>query len=169
MATEPKPKVPRQAKRRREPREEFVDYIVAIEDWDWGYSFSLNTERHPSDPYHEFRHLHVWGRLLHPKGLRIDRIEMTFLPSRDLDPEARKARQPLGVGSLDGYSDLIMGLISLPADALPSILQMMIGERFKFVVMRGTRFSHRRATLQGFRLEMKLDPDDLPEGVDLPV
>ena len=28
---------------------------------------------------------------------------MTFLPSEDLDPEARKARQPLGVGSLDEH------------------------------------------------------------------
>lgn len=47
-------------------------------------------------------------------------------------------------------------------DALPS--SYVIGDRFKFVVMHGTRFSHRRATLHGFRLEMKLDPDDLPEG-----
>jgi hypothetical protein len=46
---------------------------------------------------------------------------------------------------------------------------MMIRERFKFVVMHGTRVSHRRATLHGFRLEMKLEPDDLPEGVELPM
>jgi hypothetical protein len=39
MVTEPKPRTPRQAKRRRKPREEFVDYIVGIDDWDWGYSF----------------------------------------------------------------------------------------------------------------------------------
>ncbi|UPJ71940.1 hypothetical protein [Bradyrhizobium sp. 187] len=45
---------------------------------------------------------------------------------------------------------------------------VMIVDRFKFVVADGTRFSHRRATLNGFRLEMKLDPDDLPEGVELP-
>ncbi|MVT55265.1 hypothetical protein GPL17_33060 [Bradyrhizobium yuanmingense] len=41
---------------------------------------------------------------------------------------------------------------------------MMIADRFKFFVAHGTRLSHRRATLTGFRLEMKLDPDDLPEG-----
>jgi hypothetical protein len=28
---------------------------------------------------------------------------VTFLPSKDLDPEARKARQPLGVVSLDEH------------------------------------------------------------------
>lgn len=41
MGTESKPKAPRKAKRRRKPPEEFVDYIVAIEDCDWGYSLSL--------------------------------------------------------------------------------------------------------------------------------
>ncbi|WLA69210.1 hypothetical protein [Bradyrhizobium diazoefficiens] len=166
MAVDPKPT---KKKRKRRPREEIVYYVVAIEDWDWGYSLSLNADRQPIDPYDEFRHLHVRGRLLHPKGLRTDRIELSFLPSRDLDPEERKALRPRGVGSLDGYRDPIMGLLPLPKDALPPILQMLVGDRFRFVVMHGTRFSHWRATLHGFRLEMKLDPDDLPEGVELPV
>lgn len=166
MVTE-KQKAPRKQRRRR-PREEIVYYVFVIENWDWGYSLSLNGERQPIDPFHEFRHLHVRGRLLHPKGLRTNRIELTFLPSKDLDSEPRKALRPLGVGSLDGYGDPITGLLSLPEDALPPILQMMIGERFRFIVMHGTPFSRRRASLHGFRMEMKLDPDDLPEGVELP-
>jgi len=85
-----------------------------------------------------------------------------------LDLEARKALRPLLVGSLDGHSDPITGLLSLPEDALPPILQMMIAERFAFLVAHGTPFSRRRATLNGFRLEMQIDPDDLPEGVELP-
>ncbi|WJR75575.1 hypothetical protein [Bradyrhizobium sp. NP1] len=136
MAADPKPTG---KKRRRSPRELDVYYVVAIEDWGWGYSLSLNTDRQPIDPYHEFRHLQVRGRLLHPKGLRTDRIDLTLLPSRDLDPEERKALRPLGVGSLDGYGDPITGLLPVPMDALPPILQMMIGERFKFVVMHGTK------------------------------
>ena len=152
----------------RRPREPDVYYVVAIEGWDWSYSLSLNEERQPIDPYHEFRHLEIRGRLLHPKGLRTDRIALTFLPSKDLDPEARKALRPLLVGSLDAYGDPITGLLSLPEDALPPILQMMIADRFKFFVGHGTRFSHRRATLNGFRLQMKIDADDLPEGVELP-
>lgn len=47
MATEPKPtKLPKK-KRRCRPREEIVDNVVAIENWDWGYSFSLNSDRQP--------------------------------------------------------------------------------------------------------------------------
>ena len=52
MAAEPKPKAARKKKRRRAPREEYVDYIVGIDGWDWGYSLSLNLERHPMDAYH---------------------------------------------------------------------------------------------------------------------
>lgn len=155
-------------RRGRRPREEIVDYIVAIEDWSWSYSLGLKDERQPVDPYHEFRHLQIRGRLLHPKGLKTDRIETVFLPSRDMDPEARTQHAPLGVGSLEGYGGTITGLVSLPMDALSPILQMLIGERFRFLAMRGTRFSHRRAALRSFRLEMNIDADDLPEGVALP-
>jgi len=161
MAADPKSTT---KKRRRKPSEPDVYYVVAIDGWDWGCSLSLNMERQPIDSYHEFRHLRVRGRLLHPKGLRTDRIELTFLPSKDLESEVRNALRPLGVGSLDRYGDPVTGLLPLPEDALPPILQMMIGDRFKFVVMHGTRFSHRRATLHGFRLE-KLDADDVPEGL----
>jgi hypothetical protein len=43
MAAAPKPKAAGKKKRRRAPREEFVDYVVEIDGWDWGYSLSLNT------------------------------------------------------------------------------------------------------------------------------
>lgn len=169
MATEPKPKVASRKKRRRKSAEEFVDYIVAIEDWDWSYSLSLDASRHAADPYHEFRHLKIRGRLLHPKGLKTDRAEITLLPSYDMLPEARKERQPRCAGSLDVYDDHIAGLVSIPMDALPPILQMLIGGRFRFVEMRGPRFRYRQALCNSFRLEMELDPEDLPEGVELPI
>jgi hypothetical protein len=43
MTAEPKPKAARQKNRRRAPREEYVDYVVAIEGWNWSYSLSLDT------------------------------------------------------------------------------------------------------------------------------
>lgn len=84
MAADPKPT---RKKRRRSQREPDVYYVVAIDGWDWSYSLSLNTDRKAVDPYHD-RHLQVRGRLLHPKGLRTDRIALTFLPSEDLEAES---------------------------------------------------------------------------------
>lgn len=50
MGIEPKPTRSAKKNRRRKPREEIVDYVVAIEDWDWGCSFSLNSDVSPSMP-----------------------------------------------------------------------------------------------------------------------
>jgi hypothetical protein len=61
MAAESKPKAALKRKRRRTPREEYVDYIVEIEGWDWVLAFSQHRARHPIDPYHEFRHLQING------------------------------------------------------------------------------------------------------------
>jgi hypothetical protein len=108
------------------------------------------------------------GRLLHPKGLKTDRAEITLLPSYDMLPDARKEGKPRCVGSLNVYGDRIAGLVSIPIDALPPILQMLIGGQLRFVEMRGSRFRYRQALCNSFRIEMKLDPDDLPEGVELP-
>jgi len=49
---------------------------------------------------------------------------------------------------------------------LPAILQMLIGERFRFILMTGTKFRYRSARLHGFRLEMKLTEDDMPPTAD---
>ncbi|MCS3498299.1 hypothetical protein M2189_002743 [Bradyrhizobium japonicum] len=161
MATEPKPKAVGKTKRRRRPREEIVDYIVAIEDWDWGYSFSLNAERRPLDPYQEFRHLQIRGRLLQPAGLKPEEVEISLLPAPDLVGERRKAFEPIALGSLSVRTEGISGNIGVPWDALTPILQMLIAGRLKFVLMRGPRFRHRSAKLNSLRLETKLTEDDV--------
>jgi hypothetical protein len=160
MATEPKPKAARKKKIRQAPREEIVQYVVVIESWDWGYSLFLNDERRPTDPYHEFRHLLITGRLLRPAGLKTDRVEISLLPTHDMGEEKRKAYEPIALGSLEALPDLIRGSIGIPADALSPILQMLIAKEFKFVLMTGSKFRHRSARLTGLRLEMKLTEDD---------
>ncbi|MCA1398410.1 MULTISPECIES: hypothetical protein [unclassified Bradyrhizobium] len=161
MATEQKLIRSPKKRPRRKPREEIVDYVLAIEDWDWGYSFSLNSERQPIDPYDEFRHLQIKGRLLRPAGQKTDRAEISLLPSSDLEEERRRDLHPIALGSLHVTQDAILGNIGIPRDALTPILQMLIAGRFRFVLMRGTRFRHRSAKVNSLRLETKLTEDDL--------
>ena len=83
MADRPRAKAVSSKRRRRAPREEFLEYVVAIDGWDWSYSLSLNQQKHPVDPYHEFRHLLITGKLLRPTGLKTDEVEVSLLPSVD--------------------------------------------------------------------------------------
>jgi hypothetical protein len=44
---------------------------------------------------------------------------------------------------------------------------MLIAERFKFILLRGSKFRNSSVRLTGLRLEMKPDEDDLlPAGED---
>lgn len=54
----------------------------------------------------------------------------------------------------------MLGNIGIPCDALSPILQTLTADRFKFVLMRGTRFRQLAAKLNSLRLETKLTTDD---------
>ncbi|MCA1411704.1 hypothetical protein I6F30_11210 [Bradyrhizobium sp. NBAIM20] len=162
MATEPKLKAPRKAKRRRKPAEAFVDYVVEIESWDFSYWLALNTLRDPLDPYHEHRHLQIKGRLLRPAGLSTDRAEVSLFPSTNMEEARRKDFRPIAVGAIDVYPERLDANLSIPSDALVPILHMLTAERFKFVVMRGSKFRFRSARLHSLSLAAALGEDDLP-------
>lgn len=163
MVAEPKLKAGRKRKRRRAPSEDYVDYVVEIDGWDWGYSLSLNTMRRETGPYNEFRHLRIDGRLLRPIGLKTDVVKVSLLPSADMSQEKRKDYKPLALGGLDAYPDRIDGRVGIPADALPPILQMLIAGRFKYMLLRGSKFRYRSARLHSLRLEMNLTEDEMPQ------
>jgi hypothetical protein len=56
----------------------------------------------------------------------------------------------------------LQGLFSIPADVLPPILQMLIGDRFKFIVMHGDPMRYRHASVLRYCFETHLEEDDLP-------
>jgi hypothetical protein len=160
MTAEPKPTRPAK-KRRRKPPEEIVDYIVEIESWDFSYWLALNTLRNALDPYHEHRHVQIKGRLLRPTGLKSDRVEMSLFPRISLVEELRKDLKPIAVGSIEVYPERLDANLGIPSDALVPILQLLIADRLKFVVMRGSKFRYRSARLHSYSLGTKLDEDDL--------
>lgn len=144
MVTEPK-KTTKKAKRRRKPPEEIIDYIVEIDDWDFSYWLALNTVRDAFDPYHEHRDVKMRGQLLRPAGPQTDRITVSLFPSTNLLEERRKDLKPIAVGSIESYPDRLDGRLSIPADMLPSILQVLVAGRLKYLVMRGSKFRYRSA------------------------
>jgi hypothetical protein len=94
------------------------------------------------------------------KGLKTNRLEIALLPSQEMLPEARKDRH--GNHVVPGRCTSTM---TAPPGAgvdrdrrPPSILQMLIAGRFRFVEMRGRRFRYRQTLCNSFGIEMKLNP-----------
>ncbi|MEZ5898509.1 MAG: hypothetical protein R3D51_03350 [Hyphomicrobiaceae bacterium] len=137
-------------RRRRSPeQDEPRTYVVRIEDWEWSLSFGVNTMSHRTDPYADFRHLVLRGKLLRPTNLKADTGELTLLPDPRLNWDQRQKDEPKCVGSLDLYRGRLTGLLSLPSDALPSLLQMLIGERLRYAVITSANADRRTAALCG--------------------
>jgi hypothetical protein len=158
----PQPRTKRRKRRRSPPQDEHVRYVVAIEDWDWSYSFGLAGRKDSLDPYMEHRQLAITGRPLRPVDPKIATVELWFLPTDGLDENKRKDdQQPTAVGSLNLHDGRLNGLLSIPKDSLTPILQMLIPDRFKFVDMGGAKLRHRQALVRSFLFETHID-DDMP-------
>jgi hypothetical protein len=164
MTTDDTPKKgkARGKRRRGRPRDESVDYVLEIRDWNWGFSFGVNPARDRDGPYSDYRHLVVRGNLSRPKKVKAQEVELTFLPHHDLNEDKRERHEPKAVGSLHLFRGRLTGLLSIPSDALPSVLQMVIADRFRFAVLHGNRLRYGRALIRSFRLEMTIEEDDLP-------
>lgn len=86
-----------------------------------------------------------------------------MFPSTSLEEERRKDLKLIAVGAIEAYPERLDANLSLPSDALVSILQMLIAGRLKYVVMRGSKFRYRSARLHSYSLGTKLDEDDMPK------
>ena len=81
-------------------RDEPVYYVVEVSDWAWSLMFGVSPRRDiDRGPYSDYRHLHLYGKLLRPTKLKAEKVEVTFLPDRQLNEGQREKREPRGVGS----------------------------------------------------------------------
>jgi len=139
-----------------------VSYIVGIKDWNWEFSFGVNPMKDREDPYLDFRHLELRGSLLRPSTIKVDEVEVTFLPDRRLNESERKRHEPQSVGSFNIHHGRLQFLAPMPADVLPCILPMMIAGRIRYVELNGDWPRYRQGRIRSYRLERDYNPDDLP-------
>lgn len=143
--------------------EEHVYYVVEILGWEWSFMFGVSNAPHISDgPYDDYRHLTVRGKFVRPTRLQDRLLELSLLPDEHLNRQHWQNQQPTLIGHLS-FHGRPSALMSVPADALPSLLPMLIGEKFKYMVLHGSALRYRQAGLQSFRFEMQIDDEDLPD------
>jgi hypothetical protein len=161
MTAEKKPNLAKAKMHRPAPPEEF-EYVVEITEWFWEYFLSLRAGKYrDQDPYCESRDLQIAGKLLRPAGLKTEVVQISLRPRSSMNEERRKNHNPIALGALDLYPDMIKGSVGLPADVLSPIMQLLIAKELKFVVLTASKFRYRSAGITDVRLEMRL-PDYAP-------
>lgn len=138
-----------------------IRYVVEIVSWDWGYSFGINYDKRDVDPYMEFRHLEILGRLIRPSEINGEAVELSLLPTVRLNRDRREKDQPAAVGSLRRNGARLLGLLSLPEDVLPSILTALAAKHLRFIDLAGEPLRRNQALVRSFRLQQhdELDED----------
>lgn len=161
MVKEAKPKRKHKPSRRR-PADETIYYVIEIADWEWGFMFGVNNMPRWDDPYSDFRHLILAGTLLRPVATKTQSVQLTLMPDERLNREARQRNSPTQVGSIRLYRGQFEALLPIPADVLPPVLTMLTAGLLKFAVLTGEKLRYGHSSVRNFRLEMKLNSEDLP-------
>jgi len=66
------------------------------------------------------------------------------------------------VGGLHVWRGHAEALLSMPAEALASVIPMLIAGRFRFVSMHGRALYRGNAQIHGYRLEPYIGEEDMP-------
>jgi hypothetical protein len=143
---------------------------VHITGWDWSYSFSTNVPKYEQARFADYRHLIIRGTVLRPRKIEVDAAELCFLPTvkREDFELKHNAPPPRGVGSLDiqatkGEPRRLGGYLSMPEDALPPVMQMLIAERFKYVLLYGEAMRWRKCFVHRYEFTAQHDEADYPD------
>lgn len=157
-------------KKRRRKVDEIAYYHVQITGWDWDLSFGLNAAKWEDKRYSDYRHLQIRGTLLRPRKLNVEEVELTVLPTvkpeefettRDRPP--RRCVGALNVRGSKSEPRELDGHLSMPADALVPVLQMLIAGRFKYVLMDGEPMRYRQALICHYTLTEVHDEAEYPD------
>ena len=164
MAEIDRAKTPKSKRKRRRgrPRTEFADYVLEIKEWDWSFSFGINTMRNRDGPYHDFRHLQLRGTLLLPSKLKAEDVEFYIMPEHGLNEDKREGHEPKSVGAVSRHKGRFEASLWMPSDVLPSVLQMLIAKRLHYAVLHGEPLRHGHGSIRSYRLDMTLDEEDMP-------
>lgn len=154
--------VPRKRSRRTQKVDRPVQYVIAIETWEWSFSFGVNKMRQFDDPYSDYRHLQISGPLKRPAMSKITSASITLLPEIRLNESERQKDHSQHVGSIDARGNDFSVLLSIPADALPSIVAAFHAGQLQYLVMEGDKLRYGHGLVTHFRLDRMVDYDDEP-------
>lgn len=148
-------------RKRKSALDDTALYVVEIERWEWDFSFGVSRHKDQGDPYHDYRHLKVWGQLTRPSRMKSKEAEVVFVPSQDLNEGKRERLTPTQVGRIQFYRGKMDGGLSMPSDVLPSLLTVLSAGRIRYLMLEGGKARYGNADITDYAFYMSMADDDL--------
>lgn len=149
------------AKPKRAGRYDNIElFRIEIESWDWSYSFGIPWDRQDaatSTPYSEDSRLEIKGPMTNLNGgrERIRRVSVILFPRIHLNAEKRpEAQSGSAVGEMFRSVHLEC-VLSIPADALSALLQMLDADRIHYLDLECEGLVRGKGKVMGYEFASK--------------
>jgi len=140
-------------------------YWIEVDDVEYHYSLHLHHDPESIQPYTEYCHPKVFGKLLRPTIKQISRAIITLMADRDMDslllPDAKPSYKPRAIGHVETRSGELNGFVSLPFSALILLLPALKSGSIREIMMSGDKLRYRHALVKSISFSRHFDPDEL--------
>lgn len=151
------------------PRKRKIDqsetYWIEVDDVEYYYSLHLHHDSESMQPYMEYCHPKVFGKLLQPSIKQISRAIITLMGDRDMDtlllPDAKSRYKPRAIGHMETRSGELSGFVSLPFSALIFLLPALKSGSIREIMMSGDKLRYRHALVKSVSFSRHFDPDEI--------
>jgi len=138
---------------KKEPQLRDEAYVLPVGNWDCDYDFAVNNMRPPlSGSYPDFRHLRITGRLIRPNRFAGRLLQAVFFSEHNLR-DLGSSEPPKVVGRIQprGRTNNFEIILNMPEEVLTTVVSMLIGERWQYLILHGTQLTPRLAQVQSYR------------------
>lgn len=134
-----------------------IYYQVEINDWSYPYSFGIGYKPDGSEPYRDYRHLHLMGRLVAPETVKAQSVRVSLIADPNLNLANRARHRPTAIGRIELYRGAFDAFLSIPEDALPSLMTALAAGRMKFASLEGERLHYGKGDVRDVIFDVTLD------------
>jgi hypothetical protein len=124
-----------------------VQHVVQIDHWNFDYMFGISEGKFATG-YYDFRHIEISGTIVEPAGIKATKGQVTCMPDEDVAASPNHVQR--FVGHVYYRGEEYSAKLNFPRDALSPILQMLIAQRYRYLVFDAAP-GGRNAEIFGFR------------------
>jgi hypothetical protein len=146
-------------KRKKQHKPEFEFYTFEIRDWSWSFHFSVDKRTWAEGPYYDMRPISIVGSIIEPEAFTDLEADVTVMPRAIEEDADSRDVVPSSIGYIEKYPEHLRAYVTIPGDALPSMLAALSAGAVRFVTLVATRMRYRKALVTSFGLVKEIDDE----------
>ncbi len=150
-------------KARRAAHKEYEHYTIAVETWEYYYSFgAVESSRYQDAGYNRTESISFQGKVLYPEAFKYPRASLTIYAAPELNEE-NSNRFSLVLGTMDARVDTLHGSVFIPACDMPQLASIAASGRVKILTLNGSPLKWRHGSIRQVSVSTEIEDEHVSE------